>query len=58
MRGTLPLSIALAVAITQVLLATLKRAYLAVLLGVLALSSASSLSEFAQSALIAPHCAP
>ena len=57
-RAPLPLSIALAVAVTQVLFAKLKRIYLAVLLGVLALSSASSLSEIAQATLIAPVCAP
>ena len=45
MRVTLPLSIVLAVALTQVLFSGLKWPYLATLLVVLAVSSASSLSE-------------
>ena len=45
MRATLPLSIALAVALTKVLFQGLKWPYLAALLTVLALSSASSLAR-------------
>ena len=56
MRATLPLSIALAVALTHVLLGGLVWPYLAVLLTVLVISSASSLTAFAQSALMPTHC--
>lgn len=56
MRATLPLSIALAVALTQVLLGGLAWPYLAALLTVLAISSASSVTAFAQSALMPTHC--
>jgi hypothetical protein len=58
MRTTLPLSIALAVALTQVLLGKMKWAYLAGLFAILPLSSASSMSEIALGALAAPNCAP
>jgi hypothetical protein len=58
MRTTLPLSITLAVALTHVLLGKLKSTYLAVLIAVLALSSASSVSEITLSALAEPNCAP
>jgi hypothetical protein len=58
MRTTLPLSITLSVALTQVLLGKMKWTYLAPLFAVLALSSASSVSEMALSALAAPNCAP
>ena len=56
MRATLPLSIALGVALTHVLLGGLAWPYLAVLLTVLVISSASSLTAFAQSALMPTHC--
>ena len=56
MRATLPLSIALAVALTHVLLGGLAWPYLAVLLTVLAISSASSFTAFVQSALMPTHC--
>ena len=56
MRATLPLSIALAVALTHVLLGGLAWPYLALLLTVLVISSASSLTTFAQSALMPTHC--
>jgi hypothetical protein len=55
MRTTLPLSITLSVALTQVLLGKMKWTYLAPLFAVLALSSASSVSEMALSALAAPN---
>jgi hypothetical protein len=58
MRTTLPLTIALSVTLTQVLLGKLKWAYLAALFIVLALSSASSVSEMALGALAPPNCAP
>jgi hypothetical protein len=56
MRATLPLSIALAVALTHVLLGGLAWPYLAVLLTVLVVSSASSVTTMAQSALMPTHC--
>jgi hypothetical protein len=56
MRATLPLSIALAVALTHVLLGGLAWPYLAVLLTVLAVSSVSSVTTMAQSALMPTHC--
>jgi hypothetical protein len=58
MRVTLPLSIALAVALTKVLFGGLKWPYLAALLAVLALSSASSLAELTRSVLEPTNCAP
>jgi hypothetical protein len=57
MRVTLPLSIALAVAMTYILFGGLKWPYLAVLLTVLALSSASSLAELTRSLLMPTKCA-
>ena len=56
MRVTLPLSIALAAAVTQVLFSGLKWPYMAALLAVLAVSSASSLSELARSVLLPTNC--
>jgi hypothetical protein len=56
MRATLPLSIALAVVLTHVLLGGLAWPYLAVLLTVLVVSSASSLTAFVQSAFMPTHC--
>jgi hypothetical protein len=60
MRATLPLSIALAVALTRVLFeGFLKWPYLPALLTVLALSSASSLAEIVRGVLEPKtHCAP
>ena len=56
MRATLPLSIGLAVGVTQVLFSNLKRTYLVALLAVLAVSSASSLSEIARSMIVPTNC--
>jgi hypothetical protein len=56
MRVTLPLSIALAAAVTQVLFSGLKWPYMAALLAVLVVSSASSLSELARSVLLPTNC--
>ena len=58
MRVTLPLSIALAVAMTDVLFGGLRWPYLAALLAVLALSSASSLAELTRSLVLPTKCAP
>ena len=58
MRTTLPLSIVLTVAFTQVLLAELKGAYFAILLIILVLSSAASLAELALGAVVPANCAP
>ena len=56
MRVTLPLSIMLAVALTKVLLGGMKWPYLAVLLAVLLISSASSLAELTRSVLEPTNC--
>ena len=56
MRVTLPLSIMLAVALTQVLFSSLKWSYRATLVVVLAVSSASSLAELTRSVLLPTDC--
>ena len=56
MRVTLPLSIMLAVALTKVLLGGMKWPYLAVLLAVLLISSASSLAQLTRSVLGPTNC--
>ena len=58
MRVTLPLSIALAVALTKVLFSDLKWPYVAALAAVLTVSSASSLSEIMRSVLLPTNCKP
>jgi hypothetical protein len=58
MRTTLPLLIALSVILTQAMLAHLRGLYLAILLAVLAASTASSLSELAIGVFIKPNCSP
>lgn len=57
-RTTLPLWLALAIAIAQVLWIGLKWAYLTVFLVVVVLSSAASLAEVAISAVVPSYCAP
>ena len=56
MRVTLPLSIALAAAVTKVLFSGLNWPYVAALSAVLAVSSASSLSELTRSMLLPANC--
>jgi hypothetical protein len=58
LRVTLPLSIALAVALTKAVFSGLKWPYVVALLTALAVSSASSLSAFAQSMLLPANCKP
>jgi hypothetical protein len=56
LRATLPLSVGLAAAVTQVLFSNLKRPYILALLAVLAVSSASSLSALARSMMLPANC--
>ena len=58
MRAILPLLIALSVTLTQLLLDNLRRLYLALLLAVLAASTASSLAELAIGVFVKPNCSP
>jgi hypothetical protein len=58
MRTTLPFSIALALLLTQGISAGLRGAYLALMVSVIVLSSASDLSQIAQGLLLPPNRAP
>ena len=59
MRTTLPLSLMLAITITQVTLSrSLKQRYRTLLLGVLVLSTGSALNDFAGAIMLDRNCAP